>query len=345
MTASSPSAEQALAEAGELSVVCRPRELSTIEIFEPNAFYGNDRVLKLYAGLPPDRSLKVVVPHGVVFNDSYLWEAERRALLPAVLAYSDERAQAYARATGKYPMRSAVPFAYVAKLLPPAPAAERRGTLFFPSHSTHRITALADYAGMADMLAAMEERYRPVTVCIYWRDYELGRQLPFLHRGLRVVSAGHIFDPDFLFRLFHLLSRHRYAASNVPGSNLLYAVIAGCSYFLVPGFDVTHQGSNAALANDLSHGGRVLASLRQAYAYPPEETNSGRWDLVARLSGLDNLHAPEELRSLLEMADRLDRIGLARHPRSRELRASFPRAYPRAALRLALKGKRALWND
>jgi len=345
MTAFSPPAEQALAEAGELAFVCRRRELRTVEVFEPNAFYGNDRVLKLYAGLPLERPLKVVVPHGVVFNDRFVWEAERRALLPAVLAYSEERAQAYARATGKYPIRSAVPFAYLARLLPEVAPAGRRGTLFFPSHSTHRVTAAADFSGMADAVAALEERYRPVTVCIYWRDYELGHHRPFLQRGLRVVCAGHIFDPDFLFRLFHLLARHRYAASNVPGSSLVYAVIAGCRYFLVPGFEVAHQGTQAALAQDLSQGGHALDLLRQAYARAQEEPTRDQRDLVARVSGLDNLHAPGDLRGLLEMADRLDRIGLARHPRSRELRASFPSAYRRAALRLALKGKRLVMNE
>lgn len=85
---------QLLSEAEDVERLCRPRELRTREAFAPNAFYGNDFVLKRVAGLPPDRPLKAVVPHGIVFDPSYVWESERRALLPAVLAYREDRARA-----------------------------------------------------------------------------------------------------------------------------------------------------------------------------------------------------------------------------------------------------------
>lgn len=332
----------ALSEADDIERLCRPRELRTAEIFEPNAFYGNDLVLKQYAGLPPDQPLKAVVPHGIVFDRSYVWENERRALLPAVLAYSDDRAQAYVRATRKLPLRSAVPFAYLPKLLGGAPPAGRSGTLFFPGHSSHRATAQADFAGMAEALTRLEAKYQPVTVCIYWREYELGRHRPFLERGLRVATAGHIFDSAFLFRLFHLCQRHRYAASNHVGSSLLYSVLAGCRFFFLPGFGVTYSGVQAHLEQDLSHGGALLEALAQAFAAPAEELTAPQSSLAAAICGLDHLLGPEELREVLAMADRLDRFGVARDPRSRRIHFAFPRACPRAAWRLARAARRRL---
>lgn len=334
------SREQILQGADDLERLCRPRELRTAEIFEPNAFYGNDLVLKQYAGLPPDQPLKAVVPHGIVFDPSYVWQSERRTLLPAVLAYSDYRAQAYAQATRKLPIRSAVPFACLPKLLGEVPPAERSGTLFFPGHSSHRATAHADFAGMAEALTRLEATYQPVTVCIYWREHELGRHRPFLERGLRVASAGHIFDPAFLFRLFHLCQRHRYAASNHVGSSLLYSVLAGCRFFLLPGFGVTYSGVQAHLEQDLSHGGALLEELAQAFAAPAEQLTARQQSLVASICGLDHLLGPDELREVLAMADRLDRFGLARDPRNRRVHFAFPRAYPRAAWRLARAARR-----
>jgi hypothetical protein len=189
-----PNLDEALAEARDLARVCAPRRLDTCEIFEPNAFYGSDSVLKAYAGLAPDESLKAVVPHGVVFDEGYVWEVERQAMLPAVLAYGENRESAYRRATAKLVIRSAPPFAYAGKLLEGAPAPARAGTLFFPSHSTHRVTWHTDLDGLAEALLALEAKFQPVTVCMYWRDYELGRHLPFSRRGLPVVSAGHMFD-------------------------------------------------------------------------------------------------------------------------------------------------------
>lgn len=333
---------QALAEAGDLGRVCRPRELRTPEAFAPNAFYGNDRVLKLFAGLPVERPLKAVVPHGIVYNDGYVWEAERGAPLPAVLAYSEYRARAYERSTRLLPLRSAVPFAYLPKLLGEIPLDERTGTLFFPSHSSHRVTAEADFEGMAEAIARLDARYRPVTVCIYWRDYELGRHRPFVERGLRVVSAGHLFDPDFLFRFYHLCQSHRYAAGNRVGSSLLYAVLAGCRFFLLHDFDVAHSGAKEFREKDLSQGGDRLDALARAFADPVEAPTPQQSSLVAEICGLDRLLGRDELRDALAMADRLDRFGIARAPGSRRLHAAIPRAYPRAAWNLLRGAKRLI---
>jgi len=326
-----PDRAQALAEAADLEMVCRSRPLATTEAFEANAFYGNDRVLKRYAGIPEDRPLKVVVPHGIVFNDRYLWEGERRALLPAVLAYSGYRARAYERETAMVAMRCAVPFAYLPRLLGEAPPAARAGTLFFPSHSSHRVTTAADFAGLAEVLVRLDERFQPVTVCIYWRDFQLGRHSPFLDRGLRVVSAGHMYDPAFLFRLYYLCQSHRYACGNHVGSSLLYAVLAGCRFFVLQGFDLKHLGDEESLAADISRGGSYQQALAEAFAAPTESLTAGQSKLVEEVCGLDALHAPDVLRDLFDMAERLDRVGVARDPRTHRLHAAFPRHWLRTA--------------
>ena len=49
---------------------------------------------------------------------------------------------------------------------------------------------------------------------------------------MRIVSAGHIYDPLFLFRFYHLCSIHRYSAGTSFGSSLCYSVKSGCSFFL-----------------------------------------------------------------------------------------------------------------
>jgi hypothetical protein len=332
--------EQLLSEAGDLDRLCRPRDLRTPEVFPPNAFYGTDLVLKLRAGLPPDQPLKAVAPHGIVFDRSYVWEMERRALLPAVLAYSDQRAQAYARATGKLVIRSAVPFAYLPMLAAEAASTRRSGMLFFPSHSSHRATAHADFAGMAEALTRLEAKYQPVTVCIYWRDHQLGHHRPFVERGLPVVSAGHIFDSMFLFRLFHLCRRHRYAAGNHVGSSLFYAALAGCRYFLLPGFGATYSGAHEHLAQDVSLGGPLQDEVASAFAAPSDEVSPLQHSLLTRICGLDHLLEPAQLRAALEMADRLDRFGVARDPFSGGTRVAVPRAGMRACANSLLAARR-----
>jgi hypothetical protein len=337
-----PGHEEALAQARNLAHVCAPRNLDTREIFEPNAFYGSDGVLKAYAGLPPEEPLKLVVPHGVVFDEAYVWVKERQACLPAVLAYGENRERIYRRATGKVVIRSAPPFAYAARLLEGEPAPQRSGTLFFPSHSTHRITWHADFDGLAEALLGLDGKFQPVTVCLYWRDYELGRHLPFARRGLPVVSAGHMFDPKFLFRLVHLCRAHAYAASNVLGSYLAYAVIAGCRFFFLHGFEARHSQEVAAGGDDISAPGETGAALQRAFAQPYETLGPQRAGLLARACDTDRVLAPEALRAALAMADRLDRVGIASSPLDGRLRFGVPYRFARAGTRAAQAGWRWL---
>lgn len=292
-------------------------------------------MLKLYAGLAPERPLKVVVPHGIVYNENYVWDAERRAPLPAILTYSDDRARAYRRATGKLQIRSAIPFAYLPRLLGDAAHRPRSGTLFFPAHSSHRTTAQGDDAGIAEALLRLEARFQPVTVCIYWRDYELGRHRIYLERGLNVASAGHMFDPAFLVRLYYLCRSHRYTAGTHAGSSLPYSVLAGCRWFRLAGFDMTYAGRREHLAEDFSGQGAALEALEEAFARPVEEITARQSALVREICGLDHLLGPEDLRSALEMADRLDRFGLARDTRENRFHVALPRKPLRAARSVA----------
>jgi hypothetical protein len=332
-----PGLRQALDECADLATVCRARELPGIEVFAPNEFYGGDRVIKLYARVPPDRPLKLVVPHGIVFNDSYVWQAEAQSSLPAVFAYSEARARAYSRRTRKVVFRSAVPFAYAARLIG-TPPEQRRGTLVFPGHSTHHVTVEADFECMAEALLRLEARFQPVTVCIYWRDYELGRHRPFAERGLAVVSAGHIYDPVFLIRLAHLLSAHRYAASNEVGSSLCYSVIAGCSFFVLPDIAATRTGSAEDLRSDLSQPDAAHAGIDAAFAQPGAEPAPEQQRIVAGLAGLEHVLDAQQMRDCLHAAERLDGLGVAGNPQTGGISFAVPMGFARAALRL-LAGK------
>ena len=327
-----PSAERACVEAEDLELVCRARRLSTAEIFEPNAYYANDLLLKRYAGFPDDYPLKVVLPHGVNLSDTFIWGVERDALLPAIFCYNDWRCRVFKRETRKVILRSAVPFAYLARMLRPSRSVPRRGTLFFPSHSTHRITALTDFHGLAEKLSNLESEFQPITVCIYWRDYELGRHIPFVERGIKLVSAGHIFDPDFLYRFYYLCQKYQYAASNAIGSHLFYSVLAGCSFFVLPGYEVSHSGSDDALRTDVSVRSEEWNKIEQAFARPGSSLSLAQSEIVRRCAGLDYRLEPDELRDTLLMADRLDRYGLAVNSSSRRFVIGKP-TYTVRALR------------
>ncbi len=213
-----------------LDLLCSRKPLEVTELYTPNEMYGTAKILKDYAGLPRDRSLKVVVQHGPDMSDGTVWDVERDFTLPAVMVFSRNREQAYGTITRKKIIRSASPYLYALDMMKDQAPPERKGTLFFHSHSTETITVGADFERQADDLAALDERFQPVTVCVYWQDYLFGHHLPFAHRGLPVVSAGHIHDDAFIARLHHLLSCHEYAMSNVIGTFIQYSIASGCRF-------------------------------------------------------------------------------------------------------------------
>jgi hypothetical protein len=101
--------------------------------------------------------------------------------------------------SGKITFQAASPFLYIEDLLADQPGPTRQGTILFLSHSSHWTTAESDDAAIARFLEALPERFHPVTICVYWRDFNLQHHHEFANRGFRIVSAGHIYEAASIF--------------------------------------------------------------------------------------------------------------------------------------------------
>jgi len=303
--------DETLAHQEDLEQLCQERRQAKIEIFRGNAFYGIDQILKTYADLPLDYALKGIVPHGIYLSEDFVWLEEIFSPLPAIF-YSTDHAQAnYKNHLKKhhlhkqlYPFSS--PFLYLIDLYKEIPKPDRKGTLFFLSHSTHRITAEADIDAIISQLKGLDEIYQPVTICLYWRDYQLGRHKPFQDHGFQVVSAGHMYDPLFMPRLYHLLSIHQYAAGNEVGSHLFYATKTGCPYFLI---DV---GETVRTADDPKVLAWSLASVREQriqtihslFCKPSPTITPEQQELVDYYMGAQYFQSPDLLKQqLIDLED------------------------------------------
>ncbi|RJP85540.1 MAG: hypothetical protein C4518_15675 [Desulfobacteraceae bacterium] len=303
--------EQTLKDQQDLEKLCRDRPLQTNEIFSPNAFYGIDYVIKSYAGLPSNYKLKIIFPHGMRLGRT-IWDVETRSLLPTIAAYDEEYKAILENyyihhGINKIVLPMTFAFSYIPMLLKGHQQPDRNGTIFFPQHSTHHVTVQADFEAVAESLERFEKRYQPITVCIYWRDYNLGHHLPFAKRGFKIVSAGHIYDPLFLFRFYRLCSMHQFAASNQPGSNLFYAVKSGCDFFFI---DVAREyvlkGDPARLKSDV---GGIKPELKEKLFSVFHKKNIGmneeKMELVDYYMGTKYLLPSEKLMDIIKEADHI----------------------------------------
>lgn len=219
----------------DLETLCQDRELKTCELYAPNDFYGQATILKEYVNLPNYYPLKVILQHGLTFGD-FLWDVDCSARLPVFLSPSKHRAELYQKQTAKPSFPIGFGLLYAIKNFHTQYGAvleesHRQGTIVFPSHSTHHIAAKFDFIAYAQKLENLPERFKPVVVCIYWKDYLLGHHLEYINRGIKVVTAGHIYDPLFLLRLYDICRQFEYSTSNDLGTHLCASIYSGCNFF------------------------------------------------------------------------------------------------------------------
>jgi hypothetical protein len=291
--------ERAFEEQEDLEQLCHDRALRTTEIFEPNAYYGIDQVVKRWAGVALDEPLHVAFPHGVPFKMLFYGRRER---LPVLAYHWQPHRDALLRrgVTGRlWPFAS--PFLYASALLGP-PSGRRAGTLAFVARLGE---GGSEARARAAEIAALPDHLQPVAVCLRWQDVLAGAAAGFEALGLTVVSAGHANDPLFLLRLRQLCAAHEYVVTNGMGSHIFFAVASGATYVpALPG-SPTEAPPTRPLAP--WEDGPLLARGLAEVAALEQRTPSEQRAEVEHLLGIQHLEAPELLAARLRSATRLDR--------------------------------------
>ena len=326
----------------QLEEICGTAEtqLVTPEIHTANDFYGQAATLKRYAGVPLDRPLKAVVEHGVHLDD-IVWQLDMDAPVGTLLSCSPWRAEVHRQNSNKHCEPIGFGYLYakhvVQELAGEDPdSSHRRGTLAFPVHSTHTISAQFFQAAYAKSLASLAEEFQPVYVCGYWKDILDGNLHEYERRGIPIVTCGHMYDPDFMLR-FHDLCRHfRFAVSNAIGTHLFQAVASGCRFFF-------HKSSEIHFdipESDRPHCGQFnpmfQAAEREAeslFSVPNGSITDAQQAFVDRYIGTAYQRSPVELKRLIEKLEWWDRT----RPRSTQLGNGLSIYAPPALARRAVR--------
>ncbi len=204
------------------------RSLRSRQIAHPdNHFYGHNRVLADYVGIGAD--VPVIwghVQHGWSEGHGLMLRPRLVRWLPKFV-YSSANRQAALDDGIKPAVPIGGPFCYLAtqeraRLGGPAP----RSTIAYPSHSWER----DEMQGSHDaLIAAISEREEgPVTVCLYWREYDqLEVRRVYEAAGFRVVCHGYRSDPHFMRRQFDELLLHDRVVTNRVATALWYGGLVG----------------------------------------------------------------------------------------------------------------------
>ncbi len=297
-----PLANEAGMSAAELEALCSERQPSFREPFEPNSFYGNGFILKSWAGINPDHPLEVIVTHGVNLS-TVPWDVELNHPYQKILCHSDIQSHEYTGAgSRKKVIPVGAPYLYASRLVAGGalqPSRNLRSVLAFPAHSTHFLTAGFEMDEWISFLRALLE-FRPVTVCLYWRDVQLGHHKRYMEAGFPVVSCGHMYDEKFLLRLAFILRSHGGAIVNRLGSCAFYAASEGLDvhYFSQA---ISYSGADSKMLSELSSRLDAMHTRRfmQSFGFPDEVRRTLQYDVAIEVLGNAAVSAPGKLRTLL----------------------------------------------
>lgn len=281
----------------ELLALSRDRRLVTCELHEANEFYGHATLLKAYADLPPNRSLKAVVEHGPPTAGRSLWDFDIQSRLPVVLCASARRAREFAERLPAH--KEALPIGPGLAYLPgglnaPVEPGERR-LLVFPLHSSHHFTVDFDVDAFGAAVEHEAAGFDSVEVCLYWRDVLRGEASHYRERGFVCSTAGHMFDPEFLPRFRSTVGRATAVVTNGIGTHLLYAVLLGRPTWLIGEMARDPRVGFLELDRDLAAFDEFVTAFEQREdAVTPRQRA-----LVADFAGIEHVREPEELCEIL----------------------------------------------
>jgi len=279
--------------------LCADRPDVRTEIFSPNSWYGAGRAVRRYCGWPENRPLPLVLPHGVELSARMVWDAEVQNRLPAIYSFPAYRDAVLRDATTKVIVPGCSPWLYVDRPVSQA-ASERRTVLIMPAHSSHRITTVMDHDGL---LRRVADQFggEPMECCMYWRDVQLGHHATYLAHGIPVVTAGHMFDPEFFDRLAAIFARTRLLITNEFGGHVFYAAAHGVTVIVWPDIVKEWHGDDVARREDCFGDDPDPAFVYIADAFLTTSPDSAQQREAAEfMLGNERMMSPAALRRLLE---------------------------------------------
>lgn len=291
----------------DIEALARERPLATAELHPTNDFYGHAGLLKRYAGLRPSVALKVSIEHGINFVD-HLWDVDTLAGMPMFLCAGPERARLVQTSLPDW--SRAVSIGPLVRYAPSADGGRGPGSrtlVAFPAHSTHHLETDYDAAAFADRLVAERGAYDRIAVCLYWRDIQRGVHGAYLDRGLECVTAGHMYDPQFLIRLRGILEEASEVVTNEVGTHIVHAVALDRPVWMFEQEISVSADSEDVLRRDgadataLAH--RRLQEVRSLFAERRSELSEAQREAIGELAGFADVRSPEQLAELFAEAE------------------------------------------
>ncbi|WP_461209851.1 hypothetical protein [Desulfocurvus sp. DL9XJH121] len=282
------------------------RPLESSELHSVNGYYGHAHVIKRFVGLPEEYPLKVMLEHSPG-EEFYIWPTEEKSALP-VLCCSSARYAEFFNASNKGGKTALAIGPVLSYLDTPAPPRDGTRTLvFFPLHSTHHITAEFDAEGQLREMEPLLNKFDRLVACVYWKDVLLGRHELYRSHGFHCVTAGHMYDPGFLYRLADIIRSADLLVSGLSGTEICYAALLGTPALVRrKEFSMSYDSEAiaAAHAQNLSAKSAKRDLMGKVFSTYSEELIPAQVEFVEDLCGVRNVKTRGQMRAILAAAEK-----------------------------------------
>lgn len=196
-------------------------------------YYGMDNIFKAYTDLPSILPVHytLFLEHGITIMPDYINDKIKNSRSEIIFVNTSHRKK-YLSSIKNKSVEILGPLAiHYRRMNGVVKSQNVEGTLIFPSHSTHYVDSVFNWEVYADSLLKLPDEFKPLTICLYWKDFVLGRENIFIDRGFEVTTNGHIYDSQHIHNTYENLKSFKYVSGNSITSAFFYAMELGIPAF------------------------------------------------------------------------------------------------------------------
>jgi len=259
----------------------------------PSGNYGHDLILRRYAGYPRPLPMNVRIQHGW-YHDIEDRLSDLHVDQPIQFVWSRRMADRWRAYSQRKVIVSGTPLVHFRHMEGIERRPDAAGTVVFPQHSTRSYDSVYDVQRYCRDLDALPDEYRPITICLHFRDVE--RLAPgFRENGYsEIVTAGKSRAPDLGFarNFYSILSRHKYASSNDILTGMFYAIEMGIPFFIYGPEAEDYSTADGSRGNFKP----FADEIRPLFTGPSTTISDEQRRLVTEELGIEDAMLPQELR-------------------------------------------------
>jgi hypothetical protein len=288
----------------------------TDEALEFNDTYFQALALKKYCNIDRHYQLKCAIEHGAGMINGNLSEYAARQNInndaPGIITMSKLSEDIYKKVCTKTHYAIGPYIAYAKNFLSDEERIkekERLGRvlLFFPDHSIHYYQIEYDIKQIINYLKEIGKDYDTIRVCLYWKDISLGHAKKYQNAGFECVSAGQIYNENFLPRLRSIIELSDMTISNHLGTTLGYCIYLKKPHQIYRQKLVAKPGDNnkednSTIKNNFlnDNNSAIREMIFSAFKDLQSDIASEQYDLIDKYWGLSCIKSPEELKAIFD---------------------------------------------